>query len=1124
MIPSPEPGNPRTRPPRGGPRLVLVATVAVAALVLCGLIPLFVAAPSAQAAMPTMTSYQPPDTPSPSVAGATTQFTTYQAPEGLLDGGASVVSETSAPTSKYDSPQGEATGHAYVQLTGTGQSVQWTNNTGQPINFINVRASIPDASTGDGITATLDLYVDGVFRQAISMNSIQSWEYEGSVYNGTDQNPADGDPRDFWDDFHAWVSGAAIPAGATFSLQRDSSNTASFYWVDSIDLWNAPAPAAQPANSISITSCGSTADDTPTNGTAAAGATDSTVDIQNCISQAEAKSEILWIPQGTFYLIGTSSLVVNNITVEGAGYLYSEIYRDVALPNNSGLGAVFQCYSCGLENIHIDSNALDRNTADGGGGAEDTTGTDWKISGMWVQHVESTVWASGSGGTVENNFFTDIFADGCNLNNVSLNSSSGSNLTATNNFIRGTGDDGMAINSVDYNVTGSTTTYYTAMSDITMSHNTVLGAWGGQGMAVYGGSGEVFEDNYIADTSRFVGLGVGRFSSNGSDMLGATITGNVIVRGGGNGFDQQQPAMMIGNVGNPTSTISGATGTVTNATVTDNTIIQSVYDGIGFSSSTDTDLADNTIIDPWLNGVVIAGLYYPSPTGNATITGNSVTGVSSGNSAFSNSASGFTATTSSNSWQNGNSEGAYGGTAAAVPGTVQAADYDTGGQGIGYNITSVNGSDNGYRSDGVDLEVTSDTGGGDDLGWTGTGQWFRYTVDAASAGTYTVTFRVASPNGVTDAFHLMNASGTELTGAENIPATGGFQTWTTITDTLSLSAGQQTLTLDQDNGGWNLHNLALALVSSAEGPYGGTAAAIPGTVQAADYDTGGQGVAYNVTSVNGSANSYRSDGVDLESCSDTDCGYNLGWTATGQWFNYTVDVATAGSYTVGLRLAAPSAVTDALHIDDSSGTNLSGDVNIPATGGWQDWETVNATVTLPAGVQTLALDQDNGGWNLHDLSFAATGPSASAWYEVVNENSSLCASAAGAGTANGTAVEQLACTGATSQLWQFVPTSVPGYYEVLNDNAQSAGESWNIAGGVSATASGDLLQTWNYGGTGNTNALFSADAQSNGSYNFIADNSGLCIDIPDASTASGVQLQQFTCNGTPAQAFTLVQE
>ena len=133
-------------------------------------------------------------------------------------------------------------------------------------------------------------------------------------------------------------------------------------------------------------------------------------------------------------------------------------------------------------------------------------------------------------------------------------------------------------------------------------------------------------------------------------------------------------------------------------------------------------------------------------------------------------------------------------------------------------------------------------------------------------------------------------------------------------------------------------------------PYGGTAAAVPGAVFAENYDTGGQGVAYNVTSVNGTGNGYRSDGVDLETTTDTGGPANdLGWTAAGQWFNYTVNVATAGTYTVGLRIAAPSAVTDALHIDNSAGTNLSGNVNVPATGGYQTWTTITATVTLPAG-------------------------------------------------------------------------------------------------------------------------------------------------------------------------------
>ena len=193
-----------------------------------------------------------------------------------------------------------------------------------------------------------------------------------------------------------------------------------------------------------------------------------------------------------------------------------------------------------------------------------------------------------------------------------------------------------------------------------------------------------------------------------------------------------------------------------------------------------------------------------------------------------------------------------------------------------------------------------------------------------------------------------------------------------FSETVTLTAGKTIASVTLPPGGAltsgtpAVHVFAI----SAEGPYGGTAAAVPGTVQAANYDTGGQGTGYNVTSVNGSANSYRPDGVDLEACSDTGCGDDIGWTGTGQWFRYTVNVATARTYTVTLRLSSPSGVTDALHIASSSGANLSGAVSAPNTGGWQTYATATVSVALPAGKQTLTIYQDNGGWNIHDLTLS----------------------------------------------------------------------------------------------------------------------------------------------------------
>jgi len=585
--------------------------------------------------------------PAASTAGASTPFASYEAEAGSLGGGASVVSLASAPTTQYASATLEASGHAYVQLTGTGQSVQWTNNTGQPISFVNVRTSIPDASGGGGATATLDLYVNGAFRQALNLNSRQSWLYEGNNnYNGNDQNPADGDPRVFFDEFHTFVSGAPIAAGSTFSLVRDSSNTANFYDVDVVDVENPPAAIAQPAGSISITSCGAVADNNPTNGDGDSGAVDSTAAIQNCINQAQSQGKVLWIPQGTFYLKGTTGLQATGITIAGAGMWYSNIYREVPLPNSTPLAAVFSVTSCTVGNFHVDSNATSRATVDGAGGAMDTSGTNWVANGIWSQHTESGFWASGSGGTVENSRLTSIWADGINLNNVSLNGTTGNNLTATNNFVRGTGDDAMAINSVAYNTNNGVNTYYTAMSNVTLTNNTLIAPWGGKGIGIYGGGGHHVQNNYISDTARYIGLGAGRFGVNGSDLTSATVSGNVVVRAGGNAYSQGQPAMQIGNGGDGQNT-----GIVDSVSATGNTVINSLYDSIGFSTSTNTTLQNNTITSPWRNGIVIAPPFYPAPSGSATITGNTVTGLSSGMSAFINNSGGFAATVSNNSWQ-----------------------------------------------------------------------------------------------------------------------------------------------------------------------------------------------------------------------------------------------------------------------------------------------------------------------------------------------------------------------------------------------------------------------------------------------------------------------------------------
>jgi hypothetical protein len=219
-------------------------------------------------------------------------------------------------------------------------------------------------------------------------------------------------------------------------------------------------------------------------------------------------------------------------------------------------------------------------------------------------------------------------------------------------------------------------------------------------------------------------------------------------------------------------------------------------------------------------------------------------------------------------------------------------------------------------------------------------------------------------------------------------------------------------------------------------------------------------------------------------------------------------------------------VTGALHLSNASGTNLSGAINLPATGGWQTWTTVTASVTLPAGQQVLTLNQDTGGWNLNSLAFATSSGGGSpidsaAWYEVINQNSGKCADAVNSSTANATVVQQYTCGGSLNQQWQFVSVG-NGYYEVLGRNAATQRQAWDVTGGTSATSPGTPLQTWAYAGA--TNQQWQAVAQTSGNYTLVARNSGLCLGVPNSSTTNGTQLQVLTCDGTPTQSFHLTKQ
>src|SRR5262249_1883469 len=79
----------------------------------------------------------------------------------------------------------------------------------------------------------------------------------------------------------------------------------------------------------------------------------------------------------------------------------------------------------------------------------------------------------------------------------------------------------------------------------------------------------------------------------------------------------------------------------------------------------------------------------------------------------------------------------FGGTPAPVPGTIEAENFDLGGQNLAYSDTTPGNTGGVYRvTEDVDIQATTDTGGGYNVGWTKAGEWLKYTVNVAATGRY----------------------------------------------------------------------------------------------------------------------------------------------------------------------------------------------------------------------------------------------------------------------------------------------------------------------------------------------------------------------------------------------------
>ena len=141
---------------------------------------------------------------------------------------------------------------------------------------------------------------------------------------------------------------------------------------------------------------------------------------------------------------------------------------------------------------------------------------------------------------------------------------------------------------------------------------------------------------------------------------------------------------------------------------------------------------------------------------------------------------------------------------------------------------------------------------------------------------------------------------------------------------------------------------------------------IPGIIEAEDFDIGCPGDAYYDKDNFNEGGQYRlNEGVDIEKCSSG--GYNVGWTHTGEWMTYTVNIMKSTKYMVSFYVAS-SYDSGKFHLECDN-EDKTGIVSVPNTNGFQNWTIVNKTIKLDAGQHVLKVFVDGDSFNLDKMLF-----------------------------------------------------------------------------------------------------------------------------------------------------------
>lgn len=299
--------------------------------------------------------------------------------------------------------------------------------------------------------------------------------------------------------------------------------------------------------------------------------------------------------------------------------------------------------------------------------------------------------------------------------------------------------------------------------------------------------------------------------------------------------------------------------------------------------------------------------------------------------------------------------------------TLEAVNYDEGGQDVAYNDTGEAQLGSDFRGEGVDI-----VGDGDAIGWVDDGEWVEYTLDIAQAGTYDLSFLSALGDGsgpqrsITATFTKGDGTPYASSDAVVVTPTGGWSNFQPTEATqVALEAGEQVLRLTFSGGSQDLASFTLEADGQQAFNAGGTPWLVGAenglALDAVQFDEGEQGEAYNELSPAQLGTNFRDEPVDI-----VGQGEAIGWVENGEWVEYTINVEQAGSHTLSFVTSNPNnGRSISASVEQGGVTYDQATGSVPNSGAWGTYvDGPSVTLDLEEGVQVLRLTFNGGSQDL----------------------------------------------------------------------------------------------------------------------------------------------------------------